>query len=74
MSISFWIPNGFVCSATAESLRLREWYWVLNCVIDLEVEELVPPGTAHWFGFLVGLSAERVAQAVGPKWIPANTK
>lgn len=28
--------------------------WVQNCVIALEVGEIVPPGTSEWLGELVG--------------------
>ncbi|KAF2708721.1 hypothetical protein K504DRAFT_467956 [Pleomassaria siparia CBS 279.74] len=47
--------------------------WTMNCLIALEAEDLVPPGTSEWINGLVGRSATGLAQAVGGRWI-ANSR
>jgi hypothetical protein len=47
--------------------------WTLNCIVALEVEELVPPGTSAWVGGLVGRSAMELAQTLAGRWV-ANSK
>jgi len=42
--------------------------WVLACIIALEVEEIVPPGTSEWVGALVGRTAADVAAITGDRW------
>lgn len=42
--------------------------WCYNCIIGLEVEELVPAGTSHWIHSLLGLPAKTLAQRVGTRW------
>lgn len=39
--------------------------WTVNCIIALEAEELVPPGTSEWVSGLVGKTATNLAQSVG---------
>ncbi|OCL15195.1 hypothetical protein AOQ84DRAFT_329797 [Glonium stellatum] len=46
--------------------------WILSCVISLEVEEIVPEGTAAWIEPLVGLPSTQLAERVGKRWIPAD--
>lgn len=43
--------------------------WTMNCIIALEAEELVPPGTSEWVGGLVGKSATKLAQSLGGRWV-----
>lgn len=43
--------------------------WVQNCIIALEVEEIVPPGTSEWLGVLVGQPAATVASKTGARWV-----
>ena len=47
--------------------------WILSCIISLEVEEIVPEGTAQWIEPFVGLPSAVLAERVGKRWIPANT-
>ncbi|KAK7532517.1 hypothetical protein IWX49DRAFT_327951 [Phyllosticta citricarpa] len=42
--------------------------WIVNCIISLEAEEVVPPGTSEWIGDLVGLSAGDLKGRVGENW------
>ncbi|ORY14749.1 hypothetical protein BCR34DRAFT_211001 [Clohesyomyces aquaticus] len=44
--------------------------WTVNCLIALEVEEMIPPGTAQWVNELVGKSATELAHVLGCRWIP----
>jgi len=44
--------------------------WIVNCLIGLEAEEVVPAGTAERIGDLVGKTASMVAHAVGEDWVP----
>ncbi|KAF2248946.1 hypothetical protein BU26DRAFT_519123 [Trematosphaeria pertusa] len=43
--------------------------WVQNCIIALEVEEIVPPGTSEWLGGLVAQPAATVASKTGSRWV-----
>jgi hypothetical protein len=43
--------------------------WVCNCVIALEVEEVVEAGTSEWVSGLVGLPAESVRSRTGARWV-----
>ncbi|KAF2661331.1 hypothetical protein K491DRAFT_449648 [Lophiostoma macrostomum CBS 122681] len=43
--------------------------WVQNCIIALEVEEMVPSGTSEWLGGLVGQPAATVASKTGSRWV-----
>lgn len=43
--------------------------WTLNCILALEVEELIPDGTSAWIDGLVGKSAAQLAQALGRRWV-----
>jgi hypothetical protein len=43
--------------------------WVQNCIISLEVEEIVPPGTSEWLEGLVGQPAATVASKAGSRWV-----
>lgn len=43
--------------------------WVVDVLISLEVEELVPAGTAEMVGGWIGRSAEEVRIAAGDQWI-----
>lgn len=43
--------------------------WVFSTVIALEVEELVPAGTAEFWKGMVGLPAREVQRAVGEQWM-----
>ena len=47
--------------------------WILSCIISLEVEEIVPEGTAQWIGSLIGLPSAELAERVDKRWIPAYT-
>ncbi|KAF1955274.1 hypothetical protein CC80DRAFT_493198 [Byssothecium circinans] len=42
--------------------------WVLNCVIALEVAELVEPGASEVLGACVGLDAGSVRKRFGGEW------
>ncbi|KAF2084853.1 hypothetical protein K490DRAFT_47979 [Saccharata proteae CBS 121410] len=48
--------------------------WVLECVIALEAEELLPAGTSSWVEGIVGKPMKDVAAAVGGKWAGARRK
>lgn len=43
--------------------------WVLNCVVALEVEEIVSAGTSEWVAQLVGRPAVEVRSLVGSRWV-----
>lgn len=43
--------------------------WVQNCIIALEVEGVVPPGTSEWVEGLVGQPATVVASMVKDRWV-----
>ncbi|KAF2092276.1 hypothetical protein K490DRAFT_32490 [Saccharata proteae CBS 121410] len=42
--------------------------WVLNCLISLEVEELVPAGTSLWLEPLLKLPLEDIVDRLEDKW------
>ncbi|KAF2130397.1 hypothetical protein P153DRAFT_365994 [Dothidotthia symphoricarpi CBS 119687] len=44
--------------------------WILECVIGLEAEELLPPGTSDWIQDIIGKPSKDVATAVGARWTP----
>ena len=48
--------------------------WVLNCLVSLETEELVPPGRSEWLSALLGLSAKDLAISLGAVWIPNGNR
>ncbi|KAF2118758.1 hypothetical protein BDV96DRAFT_642934 [Lophiotrema nucula] len=43
--------------------------WVQNCIIALEIEEIVPSGTSEWLSGLVGQPAATVASKAGARWV-----
>lgn len=43
--------------------------WVLNCVMALEIEEIIEAGTSEWLGGLVGQSAATVEGKAGARWV-----
>ncbi|KAF2677045.1 hypothetical protein K458DRAFT_436843 [Lentithecium fluviatile CBS 122367] len=45
--------------------------WTLNCVIALEVAEVLEPGCAEFVGACVGLSAREVKERAGERWVDA---
>ncbi|KAF1842846.1 uncharacterized protein K460DRAFT_314534 [Cucurbitaria berberidis CBS 394.84] len=46
--------------------------WILDCVIALEAEELLPAATSQWVANLVGKPSKGVVNLVGDRWIPAR--
>ncbi|KAF2268696.1 hypothetical protein CC78DRAFT_350808 [Lojkania enalia] len=42
--------------------------WAYNCIIALEVEEIVPSGTSQWISGLVGQPAAVVEKMTGSRW------
>ena len=46
--------------------------WIQNCVIALEIEEIVPPGTSEWLGELVGKPATVIASSPGTRWVSSH--
>lgn len=44
-------------------------HWVVNCLVDLEVEELIEAGLTELVGALIGKSAEVVKEVTGKKGI-----
>ncbi|KAL2870832.1 uncharacterized protein BJX67DRAFT_249891 [Aspergillus lucknowensis] len=44
--------------------------WVVDALVSLEVEELVPDGTAEFWSGLVGKGAGEVRRATGTNWTP----
>ncbi|KAI9368800.1 hypothetical protein BJX61DRAFT_197232 [Aspergillus egyptiacus] len=44
--------------------------WVVDTLISLEVEELVPEGTSELWSDLIGKRAEEVGKATGADWTP----
>jgi hypothetical protein len=45
--------------------RCRDW--TMNCIIALEAEELVPPGTSEWVSRFVGKLATELARSLGDR-------
>lgn len=43
--------------------------WVYDTLLSLEVEELVPSGTCHFWKGMVGKSARAVQASTGVKWM-----
>lgn len=43
--------------------------WIVEALISLEAEELVPSGTSEWIQGLVGRTALDVEKRVGEKWV-----
>lgn len=43
--------------------------WVAECILALEVEEMVPAGTSEWLSELVGQPASVVASKTGARWV-----
>ncbi|EMD92018.1 hypothetical protein COCC4DRAFT_63423 [Bipolaris maydis ATCC 48331] len=43
--------------------------WTVNCIIALEAEELVLPGTSDCVSGLVGKSVTSLAQSLGGRWV-----
>ncbi|EGX48058.1 hypothetical protein TWF173_003782 [Orbilia oligospora] len=41
--------------------------WVADCIVTLEIEEIVEAGTSHFVQRLIGLPASSVAEEVGPE-------
>ncbi|KAL4887122.1 hypothetical protein BJY04DRAFT_177358 [Aspergillus karnatakaensis] len=44
--------------------------WMVDTLVSLEVEELVPDGTAEFWSGLVGKRADEVRRAAGANWTP----
>ncbi|KAL2828592.1 hypothetical protein BJY01DRAFT_255312 [Aspergillus pseudoustus] len=44
--------------------------WIVDALVSLEVEELVPDGTAEFWSRLVGKRAGEVKLAAGTNWTP----
>ncbi|KAL3475632.1 hypothetical protein BJX99DRAFT_156164 [Aspergillus californicus] len=44
--------------------------WVVDALVSLEVEELVPDGTSQFWSGMVGKRAEEVRRATGKAWNP----
>ncbi|RDH33795.1 hypothetical protein BDQ94DRAFT_169871 [Aspergillus welwitschiae] len=49
--------------------RKRFQDWVLDTLLSLEVEEVVPAGTCHFWEGLVGRSAAEVRERSGVEWV-----
>ena len=47
----------------------RSQDWVLNCVVAMEVEEILQSGSAELVGGLVGLSAAAVKDNAAARWV-----